>query len=74
MADLTKHLGSVLRARRQEVGLSQDALAAICEVSRGYLGQVERGEVSITITLLERLARGLNTTISDVIHEVDGDA
>jgi transcriptional regulator with XRE-family HTH domain len=53
------------------VGLSQDALAAICEVSRGYLGQVERGEVNITLALLERLAKGLNTTLTDIVQEID---
>ena len=53
------------------MGLSQDALAAICNVSRSYLGQVERGEVSITVPLLEQVAKGLNATLSDIVCEID---
>src|SRR5580700_2892696 len=74
VADLPSQLGSIIRNRRQEVGLSQEALAALCGISRGYLGQVERGEVSITITLLERLARGLNASLLDIVREFDQDA
>jgi transcriptional regulator with XRE-family HTH domain len=74
VADLASRLGSVIRNRRQAVGLSQDALAALCGVSRGYLGQIERGEASITITLMDRLAKGLNATLLDLIQEIDKDA
>jgi len=69
--DLPSRLGAAIKRRRLDVGLSQDALAAICDVSRSYLGQVERGEVSITVTLLEQVAKGLNVTLSEIVCGID---
>jgi transcriptional regulator with XRE-family HTH domain len=44
--------------------LSQEMLAALAELDRSYLGQVERGENSIAIHPLIRIAKALNTSVA----------
>ena len=49
-----------VRRLRSERGLSLDALAARCDVSRSMISLIERGESSPTAVVLERLAAGLD--------------
>lgn len=57
-------LGNAIRNKRMERKLSQEMLAALAELDRSYLGQVERGENSIAIHPLIRIAKALNTSIA----------
>jgi transcriptional regulator with XRE-family HTH domain len=52
-----------LRAAR---GLSLDALASHCGVSRSMISLIERGESSPTAVLLEKLATGLNVPLASL--------
>lgn len=47
-----------VRAIRSEKRLSLEAAANLTGVSKSMLGQIERGEVNPTITVLDRLATG----------------
>ena len=38
----------------------QDALALACSIDRSYMGRIERGEASITVEKLYRIASLLN--------------
>jgi transcriptional regulator with XRE-family HTH domain len=64
---LTKAIGDAIRQRRESIGLSQEALAALSGLSRTYVGEVERGDVAATITTLDKLAKGLNWTLIALI-------
>ncbi|MFF8803135.1 MULTISPECIES: helix-turn-helix domain-containing protein [unclassified Methylobacterium] len=48
-----------VRRIRTEKGLTQDALADLCELDRTYVGSIERGQRNLTIDSLERLSNGL---------------
>lgn len=48
--------------RREAAGLSQEELAHLAEVDRTYVSQVERGKRNLTISVLARLAKALDTT------------
>jgi transcriptional regulator with XRE-family HTH domain len=57
--DLQRTVGHNLRAYRQRIGLSQEALADELGVHRTYLGGLERGERNLTLKSLERIAEHL---------------
>ncbi len=56
MGTLAKKLGANIRAKRKELGISQDGLALECGVDRSYMGRIERGEVNITVDKLYQIA------------------
>lgn len=51
--------GRNLRAARERVGISQEALAHDIDMSRRYLSGIERGEANPTLDQVARLAEGL---------------
>lgn len=58
------------------MGLTQDALAEAASLSGKYIGEIERGEVNVTIQSLEQLATGLRIKIHELIkceHEAEID-
>ena len=54
-----------MRALRQELGISQEELAARAALHRNYVGSVERGERDIGIVALSRLAAALRTSLAE---------
>lgn len=48
-----------VRAKRLELGLSQEQLAEKAGVHRTYVGMLERGEKNVTIYNIERIAKAL---------------
>jgi len=64
---IAKKFGKNLRALRKEASLSQERLADIAGVHRTYIGMIERGEKNITIVNIEKLARALNISISELL-------
>lgn len=56
MSEIAKELGKNLRARRLEIGLSQEKVGLDVNLDRSYIGRIERGEVNVTIEVLYRIA------------------
>ncbi|MCX2756594.1 MULTISPECIES: helix-turn-helix domain-containing protein [unclassified Gordonia (in: high G+C Gram-positive bacteria)] len=54
--------GARVRARRDELGLSQEAAAERIGVHWTYLGQIERGQRSARVENVVKIAAGLGTT------------
>ncbi len=54
--------GRRLAALRVEKGLSQEELAAACELNRTYIGTIERAEKSATVNTIVKLAQGLGVS------------
>lgn len=61
-------LGSAIREARNEVGLSQEALAAETGIDRSYFGHVERGVKNPSYLLIDRIAGGLGLTVPELIQ------
>ena len=56
---IAKAIGENVRRERIRRGLSQEKLAFEADLHRNYIGFIERGERSITVVNLVRLARAL---------------
>jgi len=57
-------LGKMLRARRRQLGLTQDELADLSGVSVRFLGELERGKPSVRLDHVLAVARTLGLTIT----------
>jgi XRE family transcriptional regulator, regulator of sulfur utilization len=66
-------LGGRVRSLREGMDLSLRDLAERCGVSAPMLSQVERGETSPTIAVAERIATGLELTLSQLLRLDEGD-
>ncbi len=58
--------GNKVRQRRLELGLSQEGLAARAGVHRTYIGMIERAEKNITLTNIEKIAKGLGLSLGEI--------
>lgn len=65
---VTAELGERIRARRLELGLSQEALAAGAGLHRTYIGSAERGERNVALVNTVRLARALEVDPADLVR------
>jgi len=63
MSDINKEVGLNIRKRREDNGISQEKLAALADLHRAYIGQIERGEKNIGLNNLEKIAKALNVNI-----------
>lgn len=57
--DTTRVFGERVRARRLELGLSQEAAAVRCGIHWTQLGKVERGQRSLRLETIVKIAAGL---------------
>lgn len=75
MSELSRRLGEAVRVLRERRGLSQESLAAQAGVHRSTVLKVENDDsakAGPALDTVERLARGLNLTPSDLIAYADG--
>ncbi|MGL4387779.1 MAG: helix-turn-helix domain-containing protein [Brevinema sp.] len=56
-------IGEKIKELRLERGLTQDELANRCELSKGFISQLERDLVSPSVSNLSGILNGLGTTI-----------
>lgn len=60
--------GERVREKRLEQGLSQEELAVKAGVHRTYIGMIERAEKNITLSNVEKVAKALDISITDLIN------
>lgn len=65
--DVCQKLGLRVQQLRQAKGWSQDEFAHRANLHRTYVSGVERGIRNPTITVLEKLAAGLELTLSELV-------
>lgn len=51
---------------RKNAGISQDELAFRSNIHRAYMGTIERGEKSVTLNTVEKIATGLGVNVKDL--------
>lgn len=61
-----------VKKRRNELGISQEKLAELAELSglhRTYIGMIERSEKNITLLNIQKISKALNVEISTLLKE-----
>jgi transcriptional regulator with XRE-family HTH domain len=66
-------LGRVLRKFREELGISQETLAAMTGLHRTYVGSVERGERNPSFQSINCMLGSLRKTWSDLGNALDAE-
>ena len=62
-------IGKVIRAKREELDISQEQFAERVSLSKNYVGNIERGEYEVAISALDRIATALRKKASEIIRE-----
>lgn len=67
---LISALATEIKLRRRELGFSQEDLAGICQLDRPYITLIEVGRKQPTLSVLLRLADGLQYPLGDFMGRV----
>lgn len=65
--NIIERIGLNITIIRERQGLTQEKLAELAGLHRAYIGQIERGEKNIGLKNLEKIAKGLNVPINNLI-------
>lgn len=68
---LIQALSATIKARRLELNLTQEALAGQIELDRPYVTLMEAAKKQPTVSVLWRLAAGLQMTVAELATAVD---
>lgn len=69
-SEAQKHLGQNIRNRREKDELTQEDLAAACDLHPTEIGRLERGERDIRFSTLMRVAHGLQVAPRDLLDGI----
>ena len=70
-APLQVRLAKAIRAQREARGYSQEGFADHIGVHRTYYGGIELGKQNLTLRSLERIAEGLEVSVSSLFVTAD---
>jgi transcriptional regulator with XRE-family HTH domain len=70
MEDIRVRFGKAVRARRMRLRVSQEAFADMCGLDRTYVGGVERGERNLSLLNIQKVAKALNVSLSELFRGV----
>jgi len=69
--ELARALGDAIKARRLELGLSQERLAERSGFKRAYTAAIERGEKAITVENADKIAKALELSLAEFFKRVE---
>ncbi len=70
MEDIRIRFGKAVRARRHRLGVSQEEFADLCGLDRTYIGGIERGERNVALVNVEKIAKALRISLSELFRRV----
>lgn len=68
--DIQKAFGLKVQMLRKEAGMSQERFALSIDMDRTYLASVEAGKRNTSLCNIEKIAKGLNITVSDLLSGI----
>jgi transcriptional regulator with XRE-family HTH domain len=69
MPDINSRIAERVRTLRAGAGMSLEALAGKCDVSRSMISLIERGECSPTAVVLDKIATGLAVPLASLFED-----
>ena len=57
-------------SRRHKLGVSQEEFADMCGLDRTYIGGIERGERNLALVNIEKIAKALRISLSELFRGV----
>jgi transcriptional regulator with XRE-family HTH domain len=66
-----ERFGFAVKARREELGLTQEDLADRAGIRRTYFSEIERGSRNVALVNIESLAAGLSLAMSELFQRVE---
>lgn len=63
---VNKKFGSRIQKIRKQLKISQEELAARVGIHRNHMGRIERGETNPPLPLIEKIAKELKVSVSDL--------
>jgi transcriptional regulator with XRE-family HTH domain len=66
--DIRTRFGRAIRRVREEQKINQEEAAERCGVHRTYYSGVERGVRNVSLVNIEKIARGLKTSLSSLFR------
>lgn len=68
--DIKKRLGKKIQELRKASGYSQEKFALSIDMDRTYFASVESGARNISIVNIEKIANGLDVSLSDLFRNL----
>ncbi len=70
-ADIRERFGFAVKDRREALGLTQEEFSERAGIHRTYLSDIERGTRNVSLVNIERVAKGLSLSISELFQAVE---
>lgn len=68
--DIRIRFGRAVRRIREEQEINQEEAAERCGLHRTYYSGIERGVRNVSLVNIERVAKGLKTTLPDLFRRI----
>ena len=72
--DIRERFGFAVKARREELGMTQEELAESAGIHRTYVSDVERGSRNLGLANIDRLGAALRISLTDLFRRVESSA
>jgi transcriptional regulator with XRE-family HTH domain len=68
MKQIVNSFGATVRQLRETRNWSQEALAERADLNRSYVGEIERGQVIVSLVTVHKLATALGVPTADLMR------
>jgi transcriptional regulator with XRE-family HTH domain len=66
-----RFVGERIRVLRSEKGITQEKLGELAGLNSNYIGQIERGEKSLSVYTLKKIAEGLGMSFEEMFRVIN---
>lgn len=70
MVDINRQVGKRIRALREGKGFSLEGLAEESGLHRSHMGEIERGEINVSLATLQKIGVALHLPLSEMLRDV----